>query len=74
MLRPETDTMTLGAVLGALLTIDDSRDLEALLPTIRLDAFAPPLTDDEQAVLRNAIHSAAARCWVRRSRTDCCTD
>ena len=66
-LRPETDTATLGDVLAALLAIDNSRDLEVLLKTIRLDAIAA--TNDERARLLNAIASATARCWVRRS---CC--
>jgi hypothetical protein len=60
--------MTLGEVLSALLQIRDSRDLEALLKTINLD-IAP--TDGERAALLNAIASATARCWVRRS---CCGD
>jgi hypothetical protein len=59
--------VTLADVLGALLRVDDSRVLETLLRNIHLDSFDPPLTDTEQATLRNAIYSAAARCWVRRS-------
>jgi hypothetical protein len=72
ILRPETDTLPLGAVLAALFAIDNGRDLEALLPTIHLDSFDPPLTDDEQATLLGAIASASARCWARRWPTDCC--
>jgi hypothetical protein len=71
-LRPETDTATLPDVLRALLRIEDSRDLEALLPTIHLDAITT--TDDERARLLNAIASATARCWTRRWPTDCCGD
>jgi hypothetical protein len=68
ILRPETDTATLGDVLVTLLAIDNGRDLEALLRGIRLDAFNP----DERATLLNAIASATARCWTRRWPADCC--
>ena len=67
--RPKTENATFGDALRVLLTIEDGAALEVLLPTIRFDMFHPPLTEEEKATLVNAIISATARCWMRRS---CC--
>jgi hypothetical protein len=69
---PEIDTENLADVLRALLVIEDGRDLERLLKRIKLDTLAR--TADDRTALLNAIASATARCWAKRSRTDCCGD
>jgi hypothetical protein len=66
-LRPKADATTLGDVLAALLRVDDNRDLEVLLKTISLEIATAAA---ERAVLLNAIASATARCWTRRSQTE----
>jgi hypothetical protein len=44
----------------------EPHELEALIRSLSLAAFFPPLEPADKAALTSAIGSAVARCWVKR--------
>jgi hypothetical protein len=46
----------------------EPHELDALIRSLDLKTFYPPLEPEDRAALTSAIASAVSRCWVNRSR------
>jgi hypothetical protein len=51
-----------------LLAMAEPHELDALILSLDLRAFFPPLEPEDKAVLTSSIASAVSRCWVKRSQ------
>jgi len=59
--------MALQRVLHQLATAEP-HNLDALIQSLDLRTFVPPLEPEDKAILWSAIASAVSRCWVKRSQ------
>ena len=51
-----------------LLATAEPHELDALILSLDLRTFFPPLEPEDKAVLTSSIARAVSRCWVKRSQ------